>query len=80
MLYPNPNSTGEIFIFVSDENISAIEVQINTSNGLVINQQKLNLANSVSKLSLKVSNGVYFITITNPDTKQRVVKKLVIQN
>lgn len=36
------------------------------------------LDKGIAKLNLKVSNGVYMVNITNSNTGERVIKKLVI--
>lgn len=78
LLYPNPSHTGDVAI-LTNADTEALEIEINTVNGLTVLKQNVTLHNHAAKLNLNVNDGVYIVIITNTKTKQRVTKKLVIQ-
>jgi galactokinase/mevalonate kinase-like predicted kinase len=64
---------------MAGDDSESLEVEITNSNGLNIWKQSVSLDNHSAKLSLNAASGVYMVIVTNPKTKQRVIKKLVIQ-
>lgn len=79
MLYPNPASTGEVYVLISDPNVEMLEVEVNNVNGMSVLKQTLSIQNYIGKLNLIAADGIYMVIITNKQTNKRVIKKLVIQ-
>jgi len=77
-LYPNP-SRGEVYLSISDNTVKAVEVSISSMNGVFLGKEILTATNGVAKINADLPSGVYMVTVTNTQTKQRTVKKLVVQ-
>ena len=78
-LYPNPSNGSDLFVSLTKTDTESVDVIINNVNGVAISKETINLVNGIGKLSIKASNGVYMVIITNNKTNERVIKKLVIQ-
>ena len=78
LLYPNPASD-ELFIAPFELQKGEIAVEIRDMNGKLVYKENTNLSEGVGQIKLNVSNGVYFVKITNFSTQQCINKKLVIQ-
>lgn len=79
LVYPNPSVTGEVFIAVTNADLESIDVTVSNVNGLQITKETLSLVNGLAKLNIKAVSGVYMLTVTNNQTHERLIKKLVIQ-
>lgn len=77
-LYPNP-SDGEFNIEYKGLGEDAVLVEIADVSGRIVYTQNLQLTNGISNFKLDISNGVYFVHITNTQNNETIVKKLVIQ-
>ncbi len=78
LLYPNPSAIGAVTI-LTNADTDVLDVEINAIDGFNLIKQSVSLSNHSAKLSFNAAAGVYMVIITNPKTKQRVIKKLVIQ-
>nr|MBA3972340.1 T9SS type A sorting domain-containing protein [Bacteroidota bacterium] len=77
-LYPNPNS-GEFNIEIKGLEKSDVQLEILDLTGGLVYSQNLQLTNGMSNFKVDISNGVYFVHITNIKNHETIVKKLVIQ-
>lgn len=77
-LYPNP-SNGEFKIEFKNKDKSDALLEIVDITGSLVYTQNLQLTNGMSNFKLDISNGVYFVHITNTQNHETIVKKLVIQ-
>ncbi len=71
-VYPNP-ATSEINISIEGENINDYEIFIFNVLG---KEQKIVQSNSIISVS-ELASGIYFITATSKDGKQRFIEKFV---
>lgn len=78
-LYPNPSNGNDIFISLVKTDVENIDVTINNVNGLAVSNETIVLTNGIGKFNVKAPSGVYMVIITNKQTNERVIKKLVIQ-
>lgn len=77
-LYPNPTA-GEFNIECKGLEGSAVLIEIADISGRIVCIQNLQLAEGMSNFKLDISNGVYFVHITNTQNHETIVKKLVFQ-
>ncbi len=77
-LFPNP-STGEIFVNPKGFTDETMQISVKDVSGKIVYSDNLLLANGITNFRLDISNGVYFVHITNIKTHETIVKKLVIQ-
>lgn len=77
-IYPNPNN-GEFAIECKSLEKDGILIEIMDVTGVKIYSEKIPLSNGTGHLDLTVSNGIYFVKITNPKTNENIVKRIVIQ-
>ncbi len=73
-LFPNPNAGNFSLLYKKDIHIEIIDI-----TGSLIYSNNLFFLSGNSTLKLDISNGVYFVHITNIKTHEAIVKKLVIQ-
>lgn len=81
IVYPNP-TTGLINILWKDEmSNQKISVSVKDITGKTVHKNnELETVNSIIKFTLEVQNGIYFVTIFNHQTKEQIIKKLVIKH
>ena len=77
-LYPNP-SNGEFKIEFKSKDKSDALLEIVDVTGSLVYTQNLQLTSGMSNFKLDISNGVYFVHITNTRNHETFVKKMVIQ-
>lgn len=77
-IYPNPNNgTFTISHHLIGENYN---LEITDLMGKVVHRQLLETKSNVVQINNhQLSNGIYFITVSDKDTREKIVKKLVIQ-
>lgn len=73
-LFPNPNAGNFNLVYKSDVHIEIVDVA-----GSLIYSENLLFPSGISNFKLDISNGIYFVHITNKRTHETIVKKLVIQ-
>ncbi len=77
-VYPNP-STGNINIFPFGLMEGQLNVIVEDVTGKIVYNNNVTINNGNASFILDAKNGVYFISIINKETGQRVIKKLIIQ-
>lgn len=75
-LFPNPN-TGEFNL--EFKNKGDYTINVTTITGMLVYSGNLTASNGMSNFRLDISNGVYFVHITNTSNRESIVKKLVIR-
>lgn len=75
---PNP-SNGNIIISTSGSIEYSVQITIHDINGIVVYNNQSQINNNNSTIYLDAKDGVYFVTITDKETLQRVVKRIVVQ-
>lgn len=77
-IYPNPNNgTFTISHHLIGENYN---LEITDLMGKVVHRQLLETKSNVVQINNhQLSNGIYFVTISNTDANEKIVRKLVIQ-
>lgn len=78
-LYPNP-TTNELFIRFENKEISQIELRVIDVNGkIIMSDPKLVVNDGLTKLSLDLEQGIYFVYIYGNQLDERYVEKIVVQ-
>jgi hypothetical protein len=75
-VYPNPSKGDFSISGIKSESLLQLEVR-DVHGKLVFESQ--NLSKEVNSFSLNVEDGIYFVNITNPNTHETSVKKLVVR-
>jgi hypothetical protein len=75
-VYPNPSKGDFSISGIKSENPLQLEVR-DVHGKLVFENQ--NLSKEVNSFSLNVEDGIYFVNVTDLETNQTLVKKLVVQ-
>lgn len=78
VLFPNPG-VGNFSMATFGLTEGELEVSINDVTGKIVYQNKQQVINALTTFDIDVKSGVYFVRIAKPDTKEILIKKLVIQ-
>jgi hypothetical protein len=76
-VYPNPSKGDFSISGIKSESLLQFEVR-DVHSKLVFESQ--NLSKEVNSFSLNVEDGIYFVNVTDLETNQTLVKKLVVRN
>ena len=74
-VYPNP-SKGD-FSISGIKSESPIQLEVRDVHGKLVFENQ-NVSKEVNSFSLNVEDGIYFVNVTNPSTREVLVKKLVV--
>ena len=77
-MYPNPN-VGEFKIECKGLEKNDMLIEIIDIMGRVVYTENLQLINGMNNIKLEIGSGVYFVHISNPNTNESVVKRIIIQ-
>jgi hypothetical protein len=77
-LFPNP-SDGEVFITITDNTINNVLVSVTDITGKFLYNEKMTITNNSLYVNFNVKAGIYFVTIVNTNTNEKIVKKLMIR-
>ena len=75
-VYPNP-SKGD-FSISGIKNESPLQLEVRDVHGKLVFESQ-HLSKEVNSFSLNVENGIYFVNVTDLETNQTLVKKLVVR-
>ena len=76
-VYPNP-SKGD-FSISGIKSESPLQLEVCDVHGKFVFENQ-NVSKEVNSFSLNVEDGIYFVNVTNPSTREVLVKKLVVRN
>ena len=74
-VYPNP-SKGD-FSISGIKNESPLQLEVRDVHGKLVFENP-NVTKEVNSFHLNVEDGIYFVNVTNPSTREVLVKKLVV--
>jgi hypothetical protein len=77
-VYPNP-STGNISFELSNSDVTELNIKVIDVTGKIVFDKTINSGERMFNLSLDVPNGIYMLFINDPNTNERIVKRIVIQ-
>lgn len=77
-IYPNP-TTGNISIKPFGNTMGKLQVDIMDVTGKTIFNTSLTINEGICNFNLNIEKGIYFITITEPESNEKVVKNLIVQ-
>lgn len=75
-VYPNP-SKGD-FSISGIKSKSPLQLEVRDVHGKLVFENP-NVSKEVNNFSLNVEDGIYFVNVTNPSTREVLVKKLVVR-
>jgi hypothetical protein len=75
-VYPNP-SKGD-FSISGIKSESPLQLEVRDVHGKLV-FENLNVSKEVNSFSLNVEDGIYFVNVTDLETNQTLVKKLVVR-
>jgi subtilisin family serine protease len=78
LVYPNPN-TGIFSLIPFSADITELNVKAMDVNGKIVFNKKISSGDRLFDLNLDVPDGIYMIIISNPQTNENIVKRIVIQ-
>jgi hypothetical protein len=78
LVYPNPN-TGVFSLVPFSSDVTELDIKAMDVNGKTVFDKTINSGERMFNLSLDAPNGIYMLFINNPDTNERIVKRIVIQ-
>jgi hypothetical protein len=67
------------FPFSGIKSESSLQLEVRNIHGKLVFENQ-NLSKEVNSFSLNVEDGIYFVNVTNPSTREVLVKKLVVRN
>jgi hypothetical protein len=77
-VYPNP-STGNISFELSNSDVTELNIKVIDVTGKIVFDKTINSGERMFNLGLDAPNGIYMLFINDPNTNQRIVKRIVIQ-
>jgi hypothetical protein len=68
-----------VFITITDNTINNVLVSVTDITGKFLYHERMTITNNSLRVNFNVKAGIYFVTVVNTRTDEKIVKKLVIQ-